>query len=56
MKDSEADARKIGVLQADEALLAKLGYKQEFKREFTSLEVGPAFPCSSSSASTVLIP
>ena len=25
--------------QADEALLASLGYKQEFKREFTPLEV-----------------
>jgi hypothetical protein len=24
----------------DEAVLAKLGYKQEFRREFTPLEVG----------------
>lgn len=31
-------------LQADEALLASLGYKQEFKREFAPLEVfGVAF-------------
>jgi amino acid transporter len=31
-------------LQADEALLASLGYKQEFKREFKPLEVfGVAF-------------
>ena len=29
--------RKIGL--ADEALLAELGYKQEFRREFTPLEV-----------------
>ncbi len=27
------------VSNADEALLAALGYKQEFKREFTPLEV-----------------
>jgi hypothetical protein len=27
-------------LGADEAVLAKLGYKQEFRREFTPLEVG----------------
>ena len=25
---------------SDEALLADLGYKQEFKREFTAIEVG----------------
>jgi len=25
----------------DEAILARLGYKQEFRREFTPLEVGP---------------
>ena len=25
---------------ADEAILAKLGYKQEFRRAFTPLEVG----------------
>jgi len=27
------------IAKADEALLAELGYKQEFKREFTPLEV-----------------
>lgn len=27
-------------LGADEVVLAKLGYKQEFRREFTPLEVG----------------
>jgi len=30
---------KEAIQQADEALLASLGYKQEFKRAFTSLEV-----------------
>ncbi|KXN84202.1 GABA-specific permease [Leucoagaricus sp. SymC.cos] len=35
---------RAAVLQADEALLAALGYKQEFKREFAPLEVfGIAF-------------
>ncbi|KAK7440043.1 hypothetical protein VKT23_017294 [Stygiomarasmius scandens] len=35
---------KEAIQQADEALLASLGYKQEFKRAFTSLEVfGIAF-------------
>ncbi|EGO02856.1 hypothetical protein SERLA73DRAFT_165793 [Serpula lacrymans var. lacrymans S7.3] len=38
------DTREIAVKQADEALLAQLGYKQEFKRAFTPLEVfGIAF-------------
>lgn len=32
-------SRNAAVKQADEALLAELGYKQEFKREFTPLEV-----------------
>jgi len=30
-------------LNADEALLAALGYKQEFQREFTALEVRQPF-------------
>ena len=29
---------------ADERLLAELGYKQEFKRAFTPLEVSRLFP------------
>jgi hypothetical protein len=31
--------QKDSIRQADEALLASLGYKQEFKRAFTPLEV-----------------
>ncbi len=31
--------RKSAVKAADEALLAELGYKQEFQRAFTPLEV-----------------
>ncbi|KAH7342012.1 APC amino acid permease [Rhizoctonia solani] len=39
-----ADERKTQVAQADEELLASLGYKQEFKRAFTPFEVfGIAF-------------
>ncbi|KAJ4481031.1 amino acid/polyamine transporter I [Lentinula aciculospora] len=39
-----SDGRKQDVQHADEALLASLGYKQEFKRAFTPLEVfGIAF-------------
>lgn len=34
-----ANTRKQEVALADEALLASLGYKQEFKRAFTPLEV-----------------
>jgi len=33
------DARRLAIRNADEALLAQLGYKQEFRREFTPLEV-----------------
>jgi hypothetical protein len=37
-------ARKAAIQHADEELLATLGYKQEFKREFTHFEVfGIAF-------------
>ncbi|KXN84172.1 GABA-specific permease [Leucoagaricus sp. SymC.cos] len=40
----EDDVRQLAIVQADEALLAELGYKQEFKREFRPLEVfGMAF-------------
>ena len=31
--------RSVAVVKADERLLAELGYKQEFQREFTPLEV-----------------
>jgi hypothetical protein len=31
--------RTVAVAKADERLLAELGYKQEFQREFTPLEV-----------------
>ena len=37
--ESSADNRKSAIQKADEELLANLGYKQEFKREFTPLEV-----------------
>ncbi|KAH7909980.1 amino acid/polyamine transporter I [Hygrophoropsis aurantiaca] len=38
------DARQVATAKADEDLLAQLGYKQEFKRAFTPLEVfGIAF-------------
>jgi len=33
------ESRKHAIAKADEALLAELGYKQEFKRAFTPLEV-----------------
>jgi len=33
------NARKLAIQKADEALLVKLGYKQELRREFTPLEV-----------------
>ena len=33
------DNRKNAIAIADEALLAELGYKQEFQRAFTPLEV-----------------
>ena len=33
------DRRQAAIQQADEELLATLGYKQEFKRAFTPLEV-----------------
>jgi len=35
---------KKAITNADEQLLAELGYKQEFKRAFTPLEVGSSFP------------
>lgn len=37
------NTRKQEVALADEALLASLGYKQEFKRAFTPLEVRMLF-------------
>ena len=37
--NSEGLSRKELIRQNDEALLASLGYKQEFKRAFTPLEV-----------------
>ena len=43
MTDSENGglSRAEEIRRADEALLADLGYKQEFKRAFTPLEVYP---------------
>jgi hypothetical protein len=39
-------SRKAAIKQTDEELLATLGYRQEFKRAFTPLEVfGIAFRC-----------
>jgi hypothetical protein len=35
---------KEAIAGADERLLAELGYKQEFKRAFTPLEVSRSFP------------
>jgi hypothetical protein len=32
-------SRRYAIAKADEALLAELGYKQEFSRAFTPLEV-----------------
>ncbi|OJA10130.1 hypothetical protein AZE42_09371 [Rhizopogon vesiculosus] len=40
----DMESREHAIAKADEALLAELGYKQEFKRAFTPLEVfGIAF-------------
>lgn len=36
---------KEEIARADEQLLADLGYKQEFKRAFTPLEVMRPWPC-----------
>lgn len=36
-----SSSRRMAVEAADEALLAELGYKQEFRRAFTPLEVRP---------------
>lgn len=43
MSDSESNtvSHSDAIRIADEALLADLGYKQEFKRAFTPLEVCP---------------
>jgi hypothetical protein len=38
-----ATSKRLLQLGADEAVLAKLGYKQELRREFTPLEVGDFF-------------
>jgi hypothetical protein len=38
-KDPEAQKRKEEIKKADVRLLAQLGYKQEFKRDFKPLEV-----------------
>jgi hypothetical protein len=35
----EPEPSKVPALTADERLLHSLGYKQEFKREFTAFEV-----------------
>lgn len=37
-------SRRDRIRQADEELLAALGYKQEFKREFSPLEVSYEIP------------
>lgn len=39
--DPKLTRRKDAITRADEELLATLGYKQEFRRAFTSLEVRP---------------
>jgi len=36
-------ADKEAIVRTDEQLLAELGYKQEFKRAFTPLEVSNSF-------------
>ena len=41
-KTSKAGARRAAIARADEELLAALGYKQEFMRAFTPLEVAKA--------------
>jgi hypothetical protein len=38
-KDPEAQKRKEEIKKADVRLLAQLGYKQEFKRDFKPIEV-----------------
>ena len=38
-KDPESQKRKEEIKKADVRLLAQLGYKQEFKRDFKPLEV-----------------
>lgn len=43
--DNRNLSRKDSTRQADEALLASLGYKQEFKRAFTPLEVRTRRSC-----------
>ena len=47
-------APRPDVAAADEALLASLGYKQEFRREFTGLEVRICVACSLSLFFTAL--
>lgn len=42
-KDPEAQKRKEEIKKADIRLLAQLGYKQEFKRDFKPLEVCLSF-------------
>ena len=41
-KDPEAQKRKEEIKKADVRLLAQLGYKQEFKRDFKPIEVCPS--------------
>lgn len=38
-KSRDMSGMRAGIAVADEELLASLGYKQEFRREFTGLEV-----------------
>lgn len=46
--DIVTDKRKAQIENADESLLAALGYKQEFQRAFTPLEVGAFSPHTAS--------
>ena len=43
-QNASSSSRRAAIEAADEALLAELGYKQEFQRAFTPLEVRP-FRC-----------
>ena len=43
MTAADKQGKKSAIEQADAELLASLGYKQEFQRAFTGLEVGFVF-------------
>jgi hypothetical protein len=50
---AKTQSRSVATKKADEALLADLGYKQEFKREFTPLEVCSIFPSKKSTPTNI---